>query len=384
MRPTTSSRQVSNKSDIGYQLYKKIYEARSCKVVCLSGTPVVDSPHEIAFLMNLLRGPIERIIVPFKEAPTWDEEKFKTALKAVPDVDTIEFNTVKKYLMLTRNPPNFRSVYNEEGERVAVQYVADMVSPPVALDWVKSWKSKFETDIGGGELDADRVTTEMLECMPSDYDQFESTFLDGLNIKNPLLFQRRIQGLVSYFKGADERLLPRRVDDEHMLEKVEMSSEQFNSYLETRWSELKADANRRQKRRMDEDLGSFRVNSRLACNYAIPPDLIPASVRQQMREAKDPAEAKALAKEQKEAALGRLRDAPRSVSVGARTGNLQSQDVEDPEEHAGIAGRAAQLEQPVPVFAVQITGGRGCLYGDSGCEWLAAVSYHPGRHGSVD
>ena len=303
-------RAVSNKSDIGYKLYKKLYEARGCKVVCLSGTPVVNSPHEIAFLMNLLRGPIERIIVPFKEAPTWDEEKFKTALKAVPDVDTIEFNTVKKYLMLTRNPPNFRRVYTEKGDRVAVQYVADMVSPPVALDWVKSWKSKFETDIGGGELDVERVTTEMLECLPSDYDEFEKTFLDGLNIKNPLLFQRRIQGLVSYFKGADERLLPRRVDDEHMLEKVEMSSEQFNSYLETRWAELKADANRRQKRRMDEDSGSFRVNSRLACNYAIPPDLIPASVRQQIREAKDPAEAKALAKEQKESALSRLREAP--------------------------------------------------------------------------
>jgi hypothetical protein len=384
MRPTTSSRQVSNKSDIGYQLYKKIYEARSCKVVCLSGTPVVNSPHEIAFLMNLLRGPIERIIVPFKEAPTWDEEKFKTALKAVPDVDTIEFNTVKKYLMLTRNPPNFRSVYNEKGERVAVQYVADMVSPPVALDWVKSWKSKFETDIGGGELDADRVTTEMLECMPSDYDQFESTFLDGLNIKNPLLFQRRIQGLVSYFKGADERLLPRRVDDEHMLEKVEMSSEQFNSYLETRWSELKADANRRQKRRMDEDLGS------VPCQFSSGVQLRDSS-RSDPRECsaadargQGPRGGEGTCQGTEGGCSRASARCPRSVSVGARTGNLQSQDVEDPEEHAGIAGRAAQLEQPVPVFAVQITGGRGCLYGDSGCEWLAAVSYHPGRHGSVD
>ena len=266
-------RAVSNKSDIGYQLYKKIYEAKSCKVVCLSGTPVVNSPHEIAFLMNLLRGPIERIIVPFKEAPTWDEEKFKTALKAVPDMDTVEFNTVKKYLLLTRNPPNFRSVYNERGDRTAVQYVKDMVSPPVALDWVKSWKSKFETDIGGGELDVERVNTEMLECLPSDYDEFEKMFLDGLNIKNPLMFQRRIQGLVSYFKGADERLLPRRVDDESMLEKIEMSTEQFNNYLQIRWDELKADANRRQRARLDEDMGSFRVNSRLACNYAIPPDL---------------------------------------------------------------------------------------------------------------
>jgi hypothetical protein len=266
-------RAVSNESDIGYKLYKKIYEARNCKVVCLSGTPVINSPHEIAYLMNLLRGPIERIIVPFKEAPTWDEEKFKTALKAIPDIDVIEFNAMKKLLLLTRNPPNFRSVYNEAGERTAVQYIKDMVSPPVALDWVNSWKSKFETDIGGGELDAERVKTEMLECLPSNYEEFESTFLQGLEIKNPLLFQRRIQGLVSYFKGADERLLPRRVEDDKMLEKVEMSMEQFNNYLQVRWGEMKADASRRKNAGMNDDMGSYRVNSRLACNYAIPPDL---------------------------------------------------------------------------------------------------------------
>ena len=293
-------RAVSNKSDIGYQLYKKIYEARSCKVVCLSGTPVVNSPHEIAFLMNLLRGPIERIIVPFKEAPTWDEEKFKTALKSIPDIDTTEFNAVKKFLLLTRNPPNFRSVYNEKGDRIAVQYVKDMVSPPVAIDWVRSWKSKFETDIGGGELDIDRVNTEMLECLPTDYEEFENMFLDGLNIKNPLLFQRRIQGLVSYFKGADERLLPRRVDDDEMLVKVEMSTEQFNNYLQVRWTELKADASRRQKRRMDEEMGSFRVNSRLACNYAIPPDL--------RRENKESENENAVP--EKDEILGRLREQP--------------------------------------------------------------------------
>jgi len=30
------------------------------------------------------------------------------------------------------------------------------------------------------------------------------TFVDGLNIRNPLLLGRRIQGLVSCYKGADE------------------------------------------------------------------------------------------------------------------------------------------------------------------------------------
>jgi hypothetical protein len=77
--------------------------------------------------------------------------------------------------------------------------------------------------------------------------------------------------LVSYFKGADERMLPKRVDDNKYLEKVEMSDQQFRQYLEVRMKEIEGD-----KRRVNldkEDDKSFRINSRLTCNYAIPPEL---------------------------------------------------------------------------------------------------------------
>ena len=40
-----------------------IYYAKDCKVVALSGTPLINRPNEIAFLLNLLRGPIERIVI---------------------------------------------------------------------------------------------------------------------------------------------------------------------------------------------------------------------------------------------------------------------------------------------------------------------------------
>ena len=264
---------IVNASDIARKLYDILYNAVDCKVVALSGTPVINRAHEIAYLMNLLRGPIERIVVPVKAIPTWDEERMTTALRSVPDVDTIEFNAMKKYVLVTRNPPNFRSVYNDKGDRIAVQYVKDMPHTNVPMDWVNSWKSKFETDVGGAELAVERVSTERLECLPTDYDEFAAMFLDGLQIKNPLLFGRRIQGLVSYFKGADERMLPKRVDDEKMLEKVPMSNEQFNRYLEVRWEEIKRDKRRITPKEGDEESKTFRVNSRLACNYAIPPDL---------------------------------------------------------------------------------------------------------------
>ena len=266
---------IVGKSDIAWKLYDAIYSAKSCKVVALSGTPVINRAHELAYLMNLLRGPIERITIPLKTIPTWDEEKMTSVLRALPDVDTIEFNTIKKYVLVTRNPPQFRSVYNEKGDRIAVQYSKDMTFIPLAVDWVESWKNKFATELGGAEVATERISTEMLECLPSDYEEFSKMFLDGLNIKNAMLFQRRIQGLVSYFKGADERMLPRRIDDDKMLEEVPMSDEQFNRYLAVRFDEIRRDARRKlNPARADEaEMKTFRVNSRLACNYAIPPEL---------------------------------------------------------------------------------------------------------------
>jgi hypothetical protein len=83
--------------------------------------------------------------------------------------------------------------------------------------------------------------------------------------------------LVSYFKGADERLLPRRVDLEHTLEKVEMSTEQFTRYLEVRWMEMKIDS-RRGRSKLNEDLSTFRVPTRLVCDYSTPPELRVAEV----------------------------------------------------------------------------------------------------------
>jgi len=252
-------------------VYNAIYRAKKCKVVVLSGTPIINKPNEIAYLMNLIRGPIERITIPFKTMQGWDEAKMSATLKAMRDVDTVEFNAVKKVVMVTRNPPQFSTVYNNTGERVAVQYKKDMQFVPVPSDWVASIKSKFDSD-NGTDIAVERVTFEELECLPTKMEEFSDQFLDGLSIKNPLLFQRRIQGLVSYFKGADERLLPRRVEDEKMMEKVPMSLEQFNRYLETRNEEMKG--NKPRVNPLADDMKNFRVKSRLVSNFCIPKELM--------------------------------------------------------------------------------------------------------------
>jgi hypothetical protein len=295
---------VINESEITGKLYDAIYNAKRCKIVCLSGTPIINSPNEIAYMMNLLRGPIERVTLPFKTIPTWDEEKITKAFRALPEVDTIEFNALKKYVMITRNPPQFRSTYNGEGDRVAVQYMKDMPYIPQAADWVASIRSKIETDVGGGEIATERVTTEQLQCLPTDFEEFSNLFLDGLNVKNPMLFRRRIQGLVSYFKGADERLLPRRIELDKTLEKVPMSDEQFTRYLEVRWIEMKIDS-RRGRSKLNENLSTFRVPTRLVCDYATPPELTIKETTEDV-----PSENKKPPKEEGEAVVKKLKAHP--------------------------------------------------------------------------
>jgi hypothetical protein len=132
------------------------------------------------------------------------------------DVDTIEYNSIKRTIMLTRNPPHFESVYNEKNERIAVKYNKEFDQEVDIKKWVTGWKTKFESEFAGMELAKDdKYVVEELECLPTKFEDFVNTFVDGLSIKNALMFQKRIQGLVSYFKGADERLLPRRIDEEN-------------------------------------------------------------------------------------------------------------------------------------------------------------------------
>lgn len=266
---------VINRSEIAKRLYDAIYYAKDCKVVLLSGTPVINRPNEISYLMNLLRGPIERIILPVKEMPTWDEAGMTSYFKKMPEVDSIEFNSVKRLVYITRNPPHFKTVYSSEGIRIAVQY-DETIASSTPKDWVDSIRKSFSATFPGGVLSArEYIQTEYFEALPTNFQEFVNTFVDGLQIKNPLLFQKRIQGLVSYYRGADERMLPKRIDDDKMLEKVEMSEEQFNRYLEVRWKEIQQESRKALKgpSAMNEDYSSYRVNSRLVCNYAVPSDL---------------------------------------------------------------------------------------------------------------
>ena len=121
------------------------------------------------------------------------------------------------------------------------------------------------------------------KALPDDPDTFMTQFVDPTvaKIKNEDVFKRRILGLSSYFRSAQEKLLPSFVENEeggfiHTV-KVDMSEYQFGIYEEVRKAEedeRKRNAKNKAKPAKDDGLygisSTYRVFSRVSCNFAFP------------------------------------------------------------------------------------------------------------------
>ena len=55
---------IANGSKIAMKIYNNIVSAKDVKMVLLSGTPIINHPYEISFLINLLRGPMKTYKIP--------------------------------------------------------------------------------------------------------------------------------------------------------------------------------------------------------------------------------------------------------------------------------------------------------------------------------
>ena len=127
---------------------------------------------------------------------------------------------------------------------------------------------------------------EELKALPDDSESFLSTFVDQdtVKMKNENAFKKRILGLTSYFRSAEEKLLPSFVKTEggsnYHTVTVEMSEFQFSNYEKIRKEEADQDKRNRVKKMKEakkgntEDLfnvsSAYRIFSRAACNFAFP------------------------------------------------------------------------------------------------------------------
>ena len=264
--------------------------------------------------------------------------------------DYLDYNTRTKKLMITRNPFGFVRDYDavsskyrgviRRGDPAATAATAGNVGEAGAagnlavIDTTATENgllsdAAFERAIveklRENGISVISVTTNKQEpftALPDKLDDFNSYFIDPntLEFKNRDLFIRRILGLTSYFRSAQEKLLPTydAATNFHLVE-VEMSDYQFAIYSRVRDLERNQESNMKKKAKKrgaaaaagkksgdggegiyDDVSSTYRIFSRAFCNFVFPP-----SIRRPL----PGDDGTAMSELEKSAALGQMPDA---------------------------------------------------------------------------
>ena len=133
-----------------------------------------------------------------------------------------------------------------------------------------------------------KVELVTYKSIPDTKNEFEEIFIDmdTLTVQRPDVLKKRILGLTSYFRSAQESLLPSFVlsdgangmNPQYHIEYVEMSDQQFIDYAKERALEIEREP---KKKKTDAEAnkealkvsGSYRTFTRAKCNFSFPPEI---------------------------------------------------------------------------------------------------------------
>ena len=237
-------RTVSNKSKLATPLYQYIMDAKRCKILLLSGTPIINNPYEVLHLCNLLRGPITTYSFPGKP----DIKKYEKY------IDTINYNNNKTIIQLV--PENFvktsdNFVYYEQWKT------------PDLINKITDKKHKTITDY----------------AFPPDDELFKKYFYnynngEHIGYVNTDIFKRRIMGLVSF---VDKTGTDFPSESGLIVKYVYLSNPQFKQLLDKLIIEAKIDEANKKKKQMkktNEESSVYKTYSRAVSNFSFPEGII--------------------------------------------------------------------------------------------------------------
>ena len=296
-------------TSLSMRLYELLMTAQNVKIILLSGTPVINYPNEVAIIFNILRGYIKVWKIPLQIGAVSgpqskvDKKTLDQLFSSLEVLDYMDYNDTSHVLTITRNPFGFVNV-NERGQYMGVgldEGSGSGVSAPGEMPQLtdtefesmvlSTLKSRNISVIPGS------ITIETYKALPDSLDSFRSYFIDAQsgNVKNIRMFQRRILGLASYFRSAQEQLMPAYDKATHFrVIEVPMSTHQFAAYEEARRAERTLEKNARTKKRLgagaagksrpgagggggddiyEDAVSSYRIFSRLFCNFVFPTEI---------------------------------------------------------------------------------------------------------------
>jgi hypothetical protein len=274
LKPTKSDDKKA-KALISIQLYKYLQNADNAKIILLTGTPIINYPNELAILFNILRGYIKTwsFKLTVDKDQRFDESSIIAMLKKynIANYDYVKYTPSTQTMTVTRNPFGFA-----DASKGAVVTYAGVIRAPSGDESNEQFLQKIKKMFASEQIRSEDPVIANFTALPDNFEDFKNKFLkinpdtfEIIGVKELPLFQRRILGLVSYFKSAQEQLMPRLLDIK--LELVPMSNMQYSEYVDVRTDEItKTKRAQKNKNMYEVSSNSYRIFSRLCCNFVFP------------------------------------------------------------------------------------------------------------------
>ena len=273
-------------------LYNWLLNAYNCRIILLSGTPIINYPNELAVLFNILRGHMNEFIIKvdpktsdkvdtkffkdiFNKFIIFNDSNKKNTVTLLDILDVMDYKASTRILSLMRNPEKFINLY-KKNQYSGVKYYENLEIPE------KHFKDAIVQCLSENKIGIVNKHIEIIKhkVFDENKDVFMNKFVDIPNrsLQNPNLFKRRIIGLTSYFKSAQEQLMPKynKNTDLHTI-RIPMSKHQLGIYEAARVKERKEEQSLAKKKKKgniyDETSSTYRIYSRSACNFVFPDDI---------------------------------------------------------------------------------------------------------------
>lgn len=273
----------------GKKLYQLLVTAPGAKVLALSGTPLINYPDELAYLVGLLKGYSTVFSATYDEGASADS--IVDILHVMPEVDLVDIDHRHRHVRYTRLPRGFR--WRDASREEIVPHQDSDVND-------EELQARFLSAMSGARTSPSAVT--LVSPLPLDRDTFMTMFIDeqrGKLLHHETLASR-LMGCISHHNSYSADLYPKLQPTTYV--KVTMSSHQWLQYEDVRMKERQMEDRGARMRIIQgsqsmfqegSSSSTYRAFSRAVCNFAFPKGLVrpwPSSVRDMLESGSDAAD----------------------------------------------------------------------------------------------
>jgi hypothetical protein len=266
---------------IGTSLYKLLMSAKNAKLILLSGTPIINYPYEISYLINLITGPRTYFELTFIKNSEINNDLLNQLLNENKNIDFFNFDRNTRKLTITLLPFGFQF---KNKELLVERIKGDIITDDIILENIITTLTNNKFNV------SKKISTKDALTLPQKQEEFNNYFISTEHDKiiNENMFMKRILGTVSYYSTYSEDLYP---SVEIVDVPVPLNDYQFSVYEKSRIEERKKESKMKLKMKNKQsssndpfsDSGQvYRFYSRANCNFVFPEKIkrpFPSSIK---------------------------------------------------------------------------------------------------------